>query len=262
MKPRPGCGTRRSTCSWWNLSMRGLQMVRGQPGYAAGPGWPGLARHAVPQLAQARPQRPVGVPAVGQPGPPLEHVPRPEVTGQQPGHGRRGEVQGQHRQARAAGVLRRVPGLVRQQGRGPGQRGPVHPADDHVAHAEGGRDRHRQPVTVRDQQAVRASRQPGTARRRDQDPGGGGAVDQVGRQPDPVGGAHPVRVRRPARARRWALRGAGRCRYRRRRCSPPASPPGALLPPGALPLPYGPLAAGPPGPAGPGAAPSAGLPYG
>ena len=62
-----------------------------------------------------RPQRAVGVAAVGEPGAALEDVPRAEVAAQQPGHARRGEVERQHEQAAAPGVLGGVPRLVPEQ---------------------------------------------------------------------------------------------------------------------------------------------------
>ena len=62
------------------------------------PGWPA--------------ERAIAVPAVGQPGQPLERIPRADVPGQQPGRARRGEIERQHEHPAAPGVLGGVPCLV------------------------------------------------------------------------------------------------------------------------------------------------------
>ena len=61
-------------------------------------------------------ERAGGVVAVGEARAALEDVPRAEVAGHQPGHSRRGEVERQHEQAAAPGVLGGVPCLVPEQG--------------------------------------------------------------------------------------------------------------------------------------------------
>ena len=69
----------------------------------------------------------------------------------------------------------------------------VQAGHDDVAEAERGRRRNRKPVPQRDEQAVPGAGEPGPARGGHHDPGQGGPVEQVQRQPDPVGAAHPRR---------------------------------------------------------------------
>ena len=148
---------------------------------------------------------PGGVAAVGEARAALEDVPGADVAGKQPGHPRGGEVERQHEQAAAPGVLGGVPGLVPEQGGVAAEH--VVPGEDHVSQREGGRGRHRQPVAGADEQPVGEAGQPGAPGQADGESGQRRPVEQVDRQPDPVPWAHCVRSDRPRRVVRPAVTG-------------------------------------------------------
>ncbi len=174
-----------------------VELVRPGGARPGGRARPAASAHRGRRPGPPRPGR--WVAAVVEAGEPLEQVPARRVAAAQPRPGRGHDVQREHRQPQAHGVLAGVPLLVTQQPRARLEPPRSTAADDHVAHRERRGDRQPGPVAVREQQAARSRSDPGTAQDRDRDPEGRGAVGRVG-EPHHLPGLHAGILPHPGRS--------------------------------------------------------------